>query len=136
MLMHHTRGAVAQAALEAPQFGPISAHGSDRPDDAAAAAGSLELRPVTDPTYSLRRGGGEIDATDHSPRAGEWNRDFVETLVVIAGHDLRQPLQIITGTHEIPRRLGPVGTVSVNFGAPSAVAARTRISRWASFDLH
>jgi hypothetical protein len=101
MLMHHTRGADAQAALETPQFSPSSARGSGPPDDAAVAAGSLGPSLVTDPTYSLIRGGGEIDATDHSLRVGKWDRDFLETLLAMAGHDLRQPLQIITGAHEI-----------------------------------
>jgi signal transduction histidine kinase len=61
----------------------------------------LELRLVTEPTYSLIRGGGEIDATDHDLRAGKGDRDFLETLLAMAGHDLRQPLQIITRAHEI-----------------------------------
>ncbi len=101
MLMHHTRGADAQGALETPQFGPSSARGSGRPDNSAVAAGSLGLSLVTDLTHSPIRGGGEIDATDHSLRAGKWDTDFLETLLAMASHDLRQPLQIITGAHEI-----------------------------------
>jgi hypothetical protein len=102
MLMHDTRGANAPTVPETPQFGPRSARGSGRPDGAAAVGASSGLSLVTDLTYSLIRGcGGEIDATEHSLRAGEWDRDFLQTLLAMAGHDLRQPLQIITIAHEI-----------------------------------
>ena len=55
-----------------------------------------ELIVVPPVHWDTRRLGGAL-----SRDAGQVDRDFSATLLAMAGHDLRQPLQVITSAHDI-----------------------------------
>ena len=55
-----------------------------------------ELIAVPPAHWDTRRLGGAL-----SRDAGQVDRDFSATLLAMAGHDLRQPLQVITSAHDI-----------------------------------
>ena len=55
-----------------------------------------ELIAVPPAHWDTRRLGGAL-----SRDAGQAGRDFSATLLAMAGHDLRQPLQVITSAHDI-----------------------------------
>ena len=55
-----------------------------------------ELIAVPPAHWDTRRLGGAL-----SRDAGQADRDFSATLLAMAGHDLRQPLQVITSAHDI-----------------------------------
>src|SRR5438270_13188613 len=55
-----------------------------------------ELIAVPPAHWDTRRLGGAL-----SRDAGQAGRDFSATLLAMAGHDLRQPLQVITSAHDV-----------------------------------
>src|SRR5712671_7627173 len=55
-----------------------------------------ELIAVSPAPWDTRRLGGAL-----SRDAGQADRDFSATLLAMAGHDLRQPLQLITSAHDV-----------------------------------
>src|SRR2546423_13014299 len=55
-----------------------------------------ELIAVPPAHWDTRRLGGAL-----SRDAGQADRDFSATLLAMAGHDLRQPLQLITSAHDV-----------------------------------
>jgi two-component system phosphate regulon sensor histidine kinase PhoR len=65
---------------------------ADREADAQTASEIRRLNPRTAP-----RGGRHGDAV---PRL-EYDSDLLATLLAMAAHDLRQPLQVITGAHDL-----------------------------------
>src|SRR5207237_9033775 len=58
-----------------------------------------ELIAVPPAHWDTRRLGGAL-----SRDAGQAGRDFSATLLAMAGHDLRQPLQVITSAHDVLAR--------------------------------
>jgi len=54
------------------------------------------VRSVPAPNWDTRRIGNAL-----SRRANQANSDFPSTLLAMAGHDLRQPLQLITNAHDV-----------------------------------
>src|SRR5438105_7157181 len=58
-----------------------------------------ELIVVPPAHWDTRRLGGAL-----SRDAGQVDRDFSATLLAMAGHDLRQPLQVITSAHDVLAR--------------------------------
>ena len=71
------------------------------------------VRSVPAAIWDARR----IDST-LSREADEAAGDFSATLLAMAGHDLRQPLQVITSAHDILARHRQLNGVAVSFPAP------------------
>jgi signal transduction histidine kinase len=65
---------------------------ADREADAQTAPGIRQFNPRTAPGSSWLEGA--------APRL-EHDSDFLATLLAMAAHDLRQPLQVITGAHDL-----------------------------------
>jgi signal transduction histidine kinase len=69
----------------------------------------------------------------HEPHAV--NRDFLATLLAIAGHDLRQPLRVITGAHYVPgrsvqrRAAGRVGAGRCHYDWRACCSRRIELER-------
>ena len=96
MLMQDDRNANPSTAVKNRTFDPRPAGGSGRPDGPATAAAAAGLAARAGlPTPIARGPGGETGAADNNFRPRFDDCDFPATLLAMAGHDLRQPLQVI-----------------------------------------
>lgn len=59
------------------------------------------MKAVLDPSDLLCNYGARWMGTPPKPVSGLAESDFLVTLVAMAGHDLRQPLQLITSAHDV-----------------------------------
>lgn len=89
---------------------------ADREADAQTAPGIRQFNPRTAPGSSRLEGA--------APRL-EYDSDFLATLLAMAAHDLRQPLQVITGAHDL--LAGLLRGDSLRFVLARAEDAATRL---------